>query len=203
MAKTNEELSDEVWKKFLRRHWKMTIAMAGGIAGAAIVALFVFLWVVADAQATGLVPAALGQWTVGYFFTFILNVILWELVFVGSWGIPIVVVIFFQWYKKLPDEEREEYEGEPKKKRPRRGMSGDRGGGFISFLVGLTWLILVWIEGRWNLAFQAWTFNDWIYSWIAAALWDLLILGVPVAIFIIWWIRKEMKKVAKPSQFSD
>ncbi len=194
MAKSNEELSDEVWKNFLRRHWKMTIIIAGGIAGAAIVALFVFLWVLADVQATGLVPATLGQWTVGYFFTFILNVILWELVFVGSWVIPVAVVIFFQWYKKLPDEEREEYEGEPKKKWPRRGISAGGGGGLISILVGLTWLIIVWNDGRWNLEFQLWTLNDWVYSWIAAGLWDLLILGVPVALVLIFWIRNQMKK---------
>lgn len=188
IMETSEELSDEVWKKFLRRHWKMTIVLAVGIAGAAIVALFVFLRVVADAQTTGLVPTALGQWTVGYLVIFILNVILWELVFVASWVIPIVVVIYFQWYKKLPDEERQEYEGGS-----RRGRSAGEGGGF-SFFVGLIWLIIVWTTGKWNLAFQAWTFNDFIYSWLAACLWVLLIVGILGTIFIIWWIRKEMKK---------
>ncbi|MFX1487269.1 MAG: hypothetical protein ACFFBS_09285 [Promethearchaeota archaeon] len=194
MAETDEEPSNKVWKKFLRRHWKVTTVIAAAIAGAAAVAFFVFLWVVADAQATGLVPAAIGQWTVGYVITFILHVILWEFVFVGTWGIPVAALIFALWYKKLPEEERAEYEGEPKKKRRRRGMSAGRGGGFISFLVTLTWLIMIWINGRWNLAFQAWTFNDWIYSWIHAIAWDLLIFGVPLTILIIGYLAYEMRK---------
>jgi len=165
----------------------MSLLMIGGIALAVIAAISVFLWVVADAQATGLVPVMLGQWTVGYFFIFILNVILWELVFVGSWVIPIAVVIFFQWYKKLPDKEREEYEGGSRRRR-----SAEEGSGMSCF-VGLIWLIIVWIDGRWNLAFQAWTFNDWVYSWLAACLWALLIVGIPGTIFIIWSLRRPKK----------
>lgn len=179
-----ENERDEAWKKFLRRHWKTTSLVIGGIAGALTAALLVFLWVVADAQAKGLVPAGLGDWTVGYVFTFTLNVILWELVLVGSWVIPMVVVVYFQWYKKLPDEERKEYEGGPRRRR-----SAGEGGG-MSFFVGLIWLIIVWVNGRWDLAFQAWTFDDWIYSWIAAGLWSLLIVGIPGLIFIVWSLRR-------------
>ena len=185
--KTSKELSDEAWKKFLRRHWQIAILMIGGIAVAAIVALFVFLWVVADAQATGLVPEVIGEWTVGYIFTFILTVILWELIFVASWVIPFGVVIYFQWYKKLPDKERKEYEGRPRRRKSAGGSSG------ISCLVSLIWLIIVWIDGRWNLAFQKWTFDDWIYSWLAACLWTLLIVGIPGTIFIIWSLRRPKK----------
>lgn len=189
MEETNEEPSDEAGRNFLRRHWKMTAVAAGLIAAAVIVAFLVFLWVVADAQATGLVPADLGLFTVGFCFTFIIQVILWELILVASWAIPVAVVIFFLWYRKIPVEEREELERRPKKKWPRRGRSASGGSGF-SFLVCLTWLIIVWLEGRWDTAFEAWTFNQWINTWIAAFLWDLLIFGIPAAIFLILWIKK-------------
>lgn len=195
MAETEEAIGDRVFIKFLKRQWKMTLVIAGLIAAAAIAALFVFLWVVADAQATGLVPASIGLWTVGYVITFILHVILWEFVFVGTWGIPIAALIYLLWWKKIPDEERKEYVGEPKEKR--RGMAAGRGGGFISFIVTITWLIMIWINGRWNLAFQAWTFNDFVYSWLHAAAWDLLILGVPAAILIIGYIAYEVRKEPK------
>lgn len=195
MAETEEAIRDRVFIKFLKRQWKMTLVIAGLIAAAAVAALFVFLWVVADAQATGLVPASIGLWSVGYVITFILHVILWEFVFVGTWGIPVAALIYLLWWKKIPDEERKEYVGEPKKKR--RGMAAGRGGGFISFIVTITWLIMIWINGRWNLAFQAWTFNDFVYSWLHAAAWDLLILGIPAAILIIGYVVYEVRKEPK------
>ncbi len=184
---TSEELSDEIWKKFLRRHWKMALLMIAVLVGAAIVAVFAFLKVVADAQVLAIVPVMLGQWTVGYIFTFIITVIIWELIFVGSWVIPILVVILFVWYRKLPDEERKEYGVSPKRGAdPRR----TEGGGFFSFLVGVIWLIIVWTTGRWNLAFQAWTFNDWIYSWLTACLWTLLPLVIAGTLYLIWSLRR-------------
>src|SRR3990172_7118405 len=114
---TGEEPGGKAWKKFVRRHWKMTLSMVGGIAVAAGAAFLVFLWVVADAQTTGFVPSGLGEWTVGYVLTFILNVILWELILVASWVIPIVLATCFLWYRKLPDVERREYEGGPRRSR--------------------------------------------------------------------------------------
>ena len=191
MENMNEKPSDEAWRAFLRRHWKMTVAVAGLIAAAVIAAFLVFLWVVADAQATGLVPPNLGLWTVGYCFTFVIQVILWELILVASWVIPVAVVIFFLWYRKIPVEERKEFEGRPKKKWPRRGRSASGGSGF-SFLVTVTWLVIIWLEGRWNTAFGAWTFTDWVNTWVAALLWDVLIFGIPIAIVLILWIRRPL-----------
>ena len=152
--------------------------------GAAIGALLVFLWVVKNGQATGLIPKLLGEWTVGHFIIFILHVILWELLFIG---IPVAVaacLIYMLWWRKLPEEE----------KRPSRGISAGKSSGGISFLVTIVWLIIVWIDGRWNLAFQSWTLNDWVYSWLTAFLWVSLIIGSPVVIGGIWWLRKELRE---------
>lgn len=184
---THEEKSDEPMKIFLQRHWKMALLLLVVIAAAVIVTVFVFFKVVADAQVLGIVPVALGQWTVGYFFTFILQVIFWELVFVVSWSLPIVIVLFVLWYKKLPEEERKELGLSPKRGAdPRR----TEGGGFFSFLVGVIWLVIVWTTGRWNLAFQAWTFNDWIYTWFVACLWILIPLIIAGLIYLFWSMRK-------------
>lgn len=181
---TSERSGGKAWKQFVRRHSKFTLLIVGGIAAAAVAALLVFLWVVADAQATGLVPSGLGEWTVGYVLTFILHVILWELILVASWVIPLALAAFFLWYKKLPDEERRKYEGGP-----RRSRSAGENGGF-SFFVGLVWFVIVWIDGRWNLAFRDWTFNDLVYSWIAAGLVVLLIVGIPAMIYLVWSFRR-------------
>ena len=178
MTKNN----DKVWKKFLRRHWKATMLMIGAGIVAAIAGIFAFLWVVADAQTSGLVPGVLGDWTVGYVFTFILNVILWELIYVGSWVIPLVIVVYVAWYRKLPDEER-----------MRASKTSEGSGGFGLFNL-ITWLIVVWVDGKWNLPFQSWSLNDWVYSWLTAIIWDLLIIAIPAGIFLIWWISGGSKQ---------
>ncbi|MHA1651102.1 MAG: hypothetical protein ACTSYB_12975 [Candidatus Helarchaeota archaeon] len=192
MSKNENENIDEVWKKFLRNHWKMTLAIIGGGAGAVIGGLFVFLWVVTNTQATGLVPTDLGLWTVGYTVTFILNVILWEFLFIGIPVIVVALLIFLFWWKKLPEDERKEYKREPKKGKARRKSSAGSSG--FSFLILLTWLIVIWVNNMWNVPFENWLFSYWIYSWLTAFLWDLLIFGVPIAILITIWLYREVKE---------
>ncbi|MFX1562967.1 MAG: hypothetical protein ACFFDP_06635 [Promethearchaeota archaeon] len=188
---TEVELSEEeAMKKFLRKHTKMALAIIGVIVVAAIVAVFTFLKVAADAQILGLVPTTLGLWSVGICYGFVITVLIWELIFVVSWLIPILVVTFGYWYRKLPKEERKEYGLSPKRGAdPRR----TEGGGVFSFFVAVVWLIIVWITNRWDLAFQSWTFNDWIYSWLTACLWILIPLVIAGTIYFIWWIRKDTK----------
>lgn len=180
----DEEFLDEAEKRFLRKHWRMTIVFAAIFAVVVAAAILVFLWVVADAQATALVPAVLGEWTVGYLITFILHVIFWELVLVVSWTIVIAAAIYFLWYRQLPDEDRME-----RRERGRR-EEGDAFG----FFVAVFWLIIVWIDGRWDLAFESWTVNDWVYSWISAVFWVLLVFGIPIALGFLYWISQEMQK---------
>lgn len=181
---TGKKLRGEGWKKFVRRHGKMTALIVGAIAAACIAALLVFLWVVADAQATGLVEEELGRWSVGLFFTFLLQAILWELILVVSWVIPMVVLMYLLWYRKLPAEERKEYEGGPKRSRSAGEDSG------FSFFVGLVWLAIVWLDGKWNLAFQDWTFNDWVYSWLWAGLVVLVIVAIPAIGWVVWSLSR-------------
>jgi hypothetical protein len=179
-----EKLRREAWKKFIRRHPKMTAAIVGAIVAASIAAVLVFLWVVGDAQETGRVPSGLGEWTVGYFFTFIIHLILWELILVASWGIPIAVLIYALWYRHLPAEERAEYKGGP-----RRSKTAGESSGF-SFFVWLVWLAVVWLDGRWNLAFEDWTFDNLVYSWLVACLVCLLIAGIPALIYVVWCLGR-------------
>lgn len=179
-----QELRGERWTKFVRRHWKMTALIVGVVAVAAIAAVLVFLWVVGDTQATGRVPSDLGLWTVGYVFTFIIHLILWELILVVSWIIPMAAVLYLLWYRHLPEEERKEYKGGP-----RRPRTAGEGGG-VSFFITLVWLAIVWLDGRWDVAFQDWTFDNWIYSWLAACLVVALIGGIPVLIYVIWALKK-------------
>ncbi|MHA1266096.1 MAG: hypothetical protein ACTSRS_12765 [Candidatus Helarchaeota archaeon] len=189
------ENNDKAWKKFLRRHWKMTLVFIGGAIGAVVSALFVFLWVVANAQTTGLVPTDLGLWTVGYSVTFILNVILWEFLFIGIPVIASVILILIFWWMKLPEDERKEYTTEQKKGKSRRGTSKG-GSGAVSFLILLTWLIVIWVNNLWNVPFENWLFDQWIYFCLTAIFWDLIIFGIPLTILILLWLRHELTEQA-------
>jgi hypothetical protein len=180
MMNDNEMFIDEKNKKFVREHWRMLTALSMFFSIAAVAGVYVALWFIESAQAVGFIPAALGQWTIGYVITFVFHLIFWELLLVVSWVLVIVALTFTQWYNKLPKEDRREKSNCRSKKESNA----------VSFLVGLTWLIVVWLDGNWNLAFQSWTFNYMIYSCLSALFWDLIIFGIPILLFFIWWIRK-------------
>ena len=103
------DTEDKVWKTFLRRHKKMFALFVVAAIIAAICAIYVFVWFVGDAQATGLVPSSLGSWSIGTCVTFVLNLIFWELVLIGIPVIIFVVAVYKLWWMKLPKAERKEY----------------------------------------------------------------------------------------------
>ncbi|MFW9982023.1 MAG: hypothetical protein ACFFE3_08940, partial [Candidatus Thorarchaeota archaeon] len=161
---SEEEFLNEEEKRFLKKHWRMIFPMIILAVIAVVVAIFVFTWFVELAQTTDLVPDTIGLWSVGHVITFILHLLFWELLLVGSWVLVVFLIILIRWYMKLPEEDREGW--------PKRGRREESDA--FGFLVGITWLIVVWLDGRWNLEFQAWTFDDWVYSFLAALTWDLI-----------------------------
>ena len=134
MEETGSENNSDAWKKFLRKHWNMVAVFIVGAVLAAIGAILVFLWFVADAQSTGMVPTTLSLWTMGHMVTFTLHLILWEVLFVG---IPVIIgaVAGWLWWKKLPDEEKKEYHFFGKRSRTTSG------GGGISLLFTIAFCI--------------------------------------------------------------
>jgi len=191
MGETESENSTEipeVWKKFLRKHWNMLVVFVVGAILASIGAVLVFLWFLGDAQSTGLVPMTLDLWTMGYMVTFLLHLILWEVLFIG---IPVIIaaVAGWLWWRRLPDEEKKEYHFFGTRSRATSG-----GGGAIELLVFIAFCIKVLTDGNWDVAFATWTFDYLVYSYLSALIWVLVIFGIPMALGIIWWIRHEMKK---------
>jgi hypothetical protein len=191
MAEPESENGDKIWKKFMRKHWKILILFVIGAILASIGVILVFLWFVGDAQATGLVPATLNLWTMGHLVTFVLHLIFWEVLYIGVPVILAVVVIMFLWWKKLPEKEKEEYN--------RGNLFGTRsrstsGGGGISLVVFIAFIIKVFRDGNWNVPFADWTFDYLVYSYLWALIWVLIIFGIPIGLGGIWWIHREMKK---------
>ena len=188
MDETGSEKLSNAWKKFLRKHWNMLVVFIVGVVLASIGAILVFLWLVGDAQSTGMVPTSLGQWTMGQVVTFTLHLILWEVLFVG---VPVIIaaVAGWVWWRRLPDEEKKEYHFFGKRSKATSGGSGG-----ISVLFYIAFFIKVWMDGKWNVVFATWKLDYLVYSCLSVLVWILIIFGIPIALGLIWWIRHEMKK---------
>ena len=183
---TGEENGSD-WKKFLKKHWKIVaIFVVAGIL-AFIGGIYVYLWFVGEAQATGMVPSTLGLWTMGNMLTFVLHLIFWELLFIG---VPAVLgaVAGWLWWRKLPDDEKKEYHFFDKHSRTTRG------GGGISVLLMIAFAIKVFIDGNWDVAVATWTLDYVVDSMISILIWTVIIFAIPVSIGIIWWLSREIKK---------
>jgi hypothetical protein len=187
MMETGSNDGREIWRKFLRRHWTMLVLFAAGAILVSTGAILVALWFVGDAQSSGLVPRTLGLWTMGSLVSFLLRLILWEFLLVG---VPTIfaAIAAWQWWKKLPGEEKQEYHFFD-----RRSRATGRGGS-MSLLVLVAFSIKVFADGNWNVAFATWTLDYLVYSLLSALIWILVIIGIPAGLGIIWWINREVKK---------
>jgi len=187
MTETAPEYDSKGWNKFLRKHWNMLVVFAVAAVLVAVGAVYVFLWFVADAQSTGLVPATLRFWTMAHILTFLLHLIFWEALLVGI-PVAIAAVAGWLWWRTLPAEEKKQYR-----------FSGTRsrstgGGGALLILFWIAFCIKIYLDGNWNVAIATWTLDYLVYSLIWTIIWILIIFGIPIAIGLIWWINHEIKK---------
>jgi hypothetical protein len=180
-----EKASD--WGKFFRKHWNiLAVFITAGIL-AFIVAVYVFLWFTGNAQSTNLVPSTLNLWTMNHLVSFILHAIFWELLFIGIPAI-IAAIVGWQWWKKLPAEEKQEYHFFGK------GSRSNRAGGTISTLLFIAFAIKVYIDGYWNTAVSSFTLDYVVGSMFTILLWIVAIAAIPATIGIILWLSHAMNK---------
>ncbi len=185
-GETVSEVNSDGGKKFLKRHYGIVAAFAVAVVFAIAGAVYVFLWVVANAQSTGIVPATFNLWSMANAVNFILNVIFWELILIG---IPAAVMaaVGWQWWKRLPEDEKREYHFFLK-----RSRTSNAGGG-ISFLFFIAFCIKVYVDGNWNVPVSTWTLDYVAGSMVTILVWSAVIFGIPAAIAFIWWVNRERK----------
>jgi hypothetical protein len=174
------------WKRFMRKHWGIVTLFAVAAILAVAGAVYVFWWFTQNAQSTNLVPTTLNLWTMNNVVTFILYVILYELLIIG---IPVAVaaILGWQWWKRLPAEERE-YRIFGKGSRSRDA------GGVISPLLFIAFAIKVYLDGNWNKAIATYTVNYVVGSMITILIWIAAIFAIPATIALAWWIHHELSK---------
>jgi len=174
------------WIAFFRRHWGAVAIFVVAATLAVAWGVYVFWWFTGNAQSTGLVPSALGSWSMGNLVSFIIYSVLWELLLVG---IPAVVaaVAAWMWWRRIPSEEWMGYHW------GRRSRSAGGGGG-VGFLFFVAFAIKVYVDGNWNIPVSTYTLNYVVGSMITIVEWIAVILGIPAAIAVTWWIHHELKK---------
>ncbi|HEV2225436.1 MAG TPA: hypothetical protein VGR56_01375, partial [Nitrososphaerales archaeon] len=118
--------------------------------------------------------------------SFILYAFFWELLFVG---VPVVIgaVVVWQWWRRLPHEERHGY-------RSGKGSKSSRGSGGASFLFFVAFAIKVFLDGKWNTPISSFTLDYVVGSMFTILLWGLVIVGIPAAIAATWWLTRGTRK---------
>ena len=185
MTEQTEVETSSQWGKFLRKHWTAFAAFIAAAILAFAGAVYVFVWFTGNAQSTALVPSTLGMWTMGNVVAFILHAIFWELVLIG---IPVAIgaVAAWQWWKRLPDTEKNHLSW---KRSRSRGA-----GGAISPLLFIAFALKVYVDGNWNVAISTYTLDYVVGSMVTILLWIVAIFAIPAIVGLIWWIRHEMNK---------
>ncbi len=175
------------WGRFIRKHWAAFAVFVAAAILAFAGAVYVFVWFSGNAQSTNLVPSTLGLWSMNSLVSFILHAIFWELVLIG---VPVAIgaVIGWQWWKRLPEEEKREYHLSG-----RRSKSSGAGGA-VSPLLFIAFALKVFVDGNWNAAISTYTLDYVVGSVVTILLWIVAIFAIPAVVGIVWWIRQEMNK---------
>lgn len=179
------------WKRFLKRHWGAALVAGTALALALVGSILVLLWYAGEAQAGGLVPEGLGAWSMGNLVDFLLRLVFWEIIFIAV-PVAIAAIVAWAWWKRLPAEERAEYEGA---KMFGKGSKRSDAGNGLSFLLFLVFILKVYLDGNWDLPFADWTFDYLVNSVVWAFVAVLIVFGIPALIGGLWWLRRQMRHV--------
>lgn len=184
MTEETKVAKDSDWAKFFRKHWNMLAVFVVAAVLAAVGAVYVFVWFVGNAQSIGLVPPILNAWTMNNVLFFILHAVFWELVLIG---IPVAIgaIIGWQWWRRIPEEEKKEYNLSAKSSR------SSNAGGAISFLLFIAFAIKVYVDGNWNAPIAGYSLDYVVGSMVTILIWIAVIFAIPATIGLIWWISRK------------
>jgi hypothetical protein len=190
----NTEIKEtDFWKKKIKEHLKTFIVII--IAGicAVIGVILVLIWFIETSDIGLQGTATFDQWTLAWIWGFCIMLILWELLFVGiPVGLFFGVGGYLLW-KRLSDEEKQEFKGRKKEEKKHR----TRNAGGFGFFMFIAYSIYIAINGNFFTQFGKYPYSYWLYAYLWTIVWLLIIAGIPAAIilcivyFTVW--RKKAK----------
>lgn len=181
---SSEELSDEkFWKSKIRKHWKeFLVLIIAGIVACIGVILVVF-WFVLTSPIGGNGLWTFNQWTLMHLVCFMILLILWILLFVGVPAGLFFGLGGYLWWRRLPDEEKQEFKARTKKETHRaRNWGGGGGGGLFMFIA---FCIFVAVDGFYDTQFAFLEYSYFVRAWFLTLMWILIYFGTPAGIFFL------------------
>ena len=190
----SKDLSDEqFWKDFIKKHDTTFIVLIVAGVCAIVGAFLVVFWFIEMSPLGGQGTWTFNDWTLNYVVGFMILIILSELLFVGVPTGLFFGVGGYLWWRKLPEEEKQEFKDREKKKTHKKREYG--GGGGFSFFMFIAFCIYIAVDGNYNAAFGSRSYSYWILSWFYTMIWIFIVLGTPVAvILLIVYFTKWRKK---------
>jgi MFS family permease len=177
----NDSISDEkFWLRKIQQYWKMFVLALIGAAVAVVGAVIVLFWHMETSPIGNQGTATIGDWRLSWIWIFFIVLILWELLFVGAPAAVAAGLVYYFWWNKLPEEEKEMLKSREKESKTARNGAG--GFGFVMFIA---YSIYMYINGYFDTPFSAQPYTFWIYQWFLTLGWLLIIFGIPAAIILI------------------
>ena len=181
---SNELSEKKYWEKKLREHWKaLAVCITAGII-AMIGALLVLIWFISASPIGAQGSATFDQWNLDWVVGFIILITLWELLFVGAPCALFFGLGGYLWWRRLPEEEKQEFKDrEKKEKAHRKEKYGGSGGGGLLVFIG--YCLYHGIEETYYETFGTYPYTYWLSTWFLTIMWFFIVLGIPALIIVI------------------
>jgi len=170
----------------LKNHWKALIAViiAGVIAFTG--AIMVFVWFV---QTSNIASLTISELSVASALWFIINLILWELLFVGLPSLIIFGLGGFLWWSGLSPKDKKDLKSKDKKSHSRSG------GDAFEFLMFIAFIIYLLADGTFFTPFGDLPISYWLFSCLWSFIWLLILVGIPLGLVGLIYLARWCKKV--------
>ena len=198
MANNEGEKEKYQWKKLLRKNRKAFSAFIVAMILAFIGFILVMVWYIETSPLGGQGSWTFDQWTLNYVIGFLIQSILWELLFVGIPLIAFLGIFGYLWWTNLSDETKEEFKSLDADSKLKKGKKTQnkkyQSGGGGSFFLFIVMCIMVAIDGNWSTRFGDLSqgYSYFIYAYMFGMMWIGIIIGIPIVIaVVIYYLTKK------------
>lgn len=182
----SEDTKEEIfWKNKIKQHWKvLAVVIAAGIL--IITGLIVVgIWFIESSPIGSFGSATLGQWSLDMIVAFAILLFLWELLIVGVPTCLFFGVGGYLWWRRLPEEEKQEIKERDKKEKSRKAQKYGGGGGGFGIFMFIAYCIYIAVDGNYNTPLMNKPYTYWLYSYMLTFMWIIIVFGIPAAIILI------------------
>jgi len=188
MEEEQKESKEQFWKEEIKKHWRVIILCVVAIVGLSIIAVNILIWHIQTSPIGNYGTASFDQWSLDWIVRFIIVLILWELLFVGVPAGLIFGLGGYLWWKRLPGDEQTKIKEQHSKNNKARGASGS------GLFIFIAYCIYIAIDGNYYTTFGNKPYSYWLYSYLLTIGWLLIIIGIPMAVAGLLYLRYWLKK---------